>query len=106
MKLFHATSVSNLESIQAEGLDPGRSKGKMRVVWLHTMSRREWAILHTQQRHNCSLDEIVLIEVDVPRSKLCRRWRGLWTCDQNISQFSRVTMAAELAQSEVSDDSF
>ena len=51
MKLYHATPKRNLDRIQATGLDPNRSTGKEAVVWLHTQSRREWAILHVLQRH-------------------------------------------------------
>ena len=46
MKLYHATTAKNLDSIKAVGLDPNRSLGAKKLVWLHTASRREWAILH------------------------------------------------------------
>lgn len=79
MILYHATPKANLDSIQQHGLNPDFSKGAEKVIWLHTASRREWAILHTQRRHNLQLSEVLVLRVDVPRSKLKRRWRGLWT---------------------------
>ena len=51
MILYHATPKSNLKSIEANGLQPRRSTGKIKGVWLHTASRRHWAILHTMKRH-------------------------------------------------------
>ena len=99
MKLYHATPKTNLESIQSEGLDPNRSRGKEAVVWLHTRSKTEWAILHTINRHKCDISDVVIIEVDVPRSKLRRRWRGLWTTPQTVTEFGRIRNASEFAES-------
>ena len=102
MKLYHATPKSNLDSIFADGLDPAFSTGKAKVIWLHTKSRRHWAIAHVQKRHRCNLDEVVLIEVNVPRSRLQRRWRGLWTTTETLMEFT-ITEAAELAASPITE---
>ena len=80
MKLYHATLAAHRDSILEHGLLPSRAVGKIKGVWLHTASKREWAILHTMKRHNVTMDEVVIIEVKVPRSALTRRWRGLWSC--------------------------
>ena len=101
MKLYHATLKSNLESIKATGLDPNRSKGKESLIWLHTASRREWAILHTQTRHQCEVSEVAIIAVDVPRPKLRRRWRGLWTTPESLTEFQSITNATEFSKSPV-----
>lgn len=95
MKLYHATLKSNLESIRTEGLDPNRSKGKEVVVWLHTASRRDWAILHIIQRHKCEVSDVIVIEVSVPRPKLRRRWRGLWSTALTLTEFGRIRNASE-----------
>ena len=84
MKLYHATLAAHRDSILAHGLLPARATGKIKGVWLHTESKREWAILHTMKRHHVTMDEVVIIEVKVPRSKLTRRWRGLWSCSAVI----------------------
>ena len=101
MRLYHATTKANLESIRTEGLDPNRAKGKESLVWLHTASRREWAILHTQTRHKCEVSEVAIIAVDVPRSQLRRRWRGLWTTPETLTDFASITNAAEFGKSPV-----
>ena len=99
MKLYHATPKTNLENIKATGLDPNRSRGKEAVVWLHTASRREWAILHTTQRHKCEVSDVIVIEVEIPRSKLRRRWRGLWVTPEAITEFGRIRNASEFLES-------
>ena len=63
MKLYHATLKSNLDSIRELGLNPQFSQGAEKVIWMHTASRREWAILHVQKRHKCTLDDVIVIEI-------------------------------------------
>ena len=101
MILYHATPTKYLQSIQAEGLQPRKSTGKRKAVWLHTSSKREWAILHTQRRHDT--DDVVVLEVKVPRSKLTRRWRGLWSCAMPITEFEAITRASEFAKSPIEE---
>ena len=64
-----------------------------------TASRREWAILHTTQRHQCEVSEVMILTVNVPRSKLRRKWRGLWTTPHTIQTFDDFIDAAEFAAS-------
>ena len=97
MKLYHATPKRNLDSIKAQGLDPNRSQGKEKLIWLHTASRRPWAILHTINRHKCELSEIAIIEINVPRSKIRRRWRGIWTT-ATVTELKSVATASDLAE--------
>ena len=101
MILYHATLKSNLESIRENGLDPDRATGKEKLVWLHTKSRREWAVLHTANRYNVSIDEIVIIQVNVPRSQLRRRWRGLWSTPNPITKLDAVCTASILAETPI-----
>ena len=98
MILYHATLKANLDSIEKHRINPDFSQGKEAVIWYHTQSKRHWAIAHAQKRHNCTLDEIVIITVKIPRSKLRRRWRGLWTSPETITP-TTITDAAELAAS-------
>ena len=79
MRLYHATPKRNLMAIYQHGLNPVLSKGKRPLVWMHTLSKREWAIQHTATRHNVTCDEIVIVEIDIPRKDLQRFRRGLWT---------------------------
>ena len=103
MKLYHATRKSNLESIRAEGLDPNRSTGKEALVWLHTRSRREWAILHTCTRHKCEVSDVIVIEVEIPRRQIRRRWRGIWTTPETITKFGRITNTPEFSETPIEE---
>ena len=96
MDLWHATTQQSLTSIKNNGLDPLCTKGKTKGVWLHSKSKREWAILHTQKRHKVSLDQIVLIQVSVSRKHLTRKWKGIWVCGVTIKSFKSIIEAAEL----------
>lgn len=94
MILYHATPKRNLASIQQNGLDPDRASGQIKGVWLHTTSKTAWAILHTIKRHGLqSFDDVVLLRVNVTRSKLTRRWRGLWTTNEAITDFTEIDAA-------------
>ena len=95
MKLYHATLKANLDSIRVKGINTEFSKGTEAVIWLHTAGRRAWAILHTQKRHQCSVNDIVILTLHIPRSKLRRRWRGLWTTTETLNGTSLSITEAE-----------
>ena len=103
MIVRHATQHENLASIQQHGLLPERSQGKLKVTWLHTPSRTEWAILHTIGRHGETLEDIIVIEIDLPRSWLVRAQKGLWKCGRTIpaARFHRIAPASEWAASPI-----
>lgn len=102
MILYHATPRKFLQSIMESGLDPDRAVGRIKGVWLHTASKREWAILHTQHRHNTQ--DVVVLTVKISRKSVTRRWRGLWSCAVPITKFEAVTDAAEFAKSPVTEN--
>lgn len=99
MRLYHATPRQNLWSIKAEGLNPAFTTGKRQAIWLHTESKMEWAILHTAKRKSVNYDDVIIIAVDIPRRKLTRRWRGLWTIDQTIpiTDYTPIIEASTIA---------
>ena len=101
MRLYHATLKSNLTSITEKGIDPSFSKGAEKVIWLHTAGKREWAILHTTQRHQCEVAEVMILTVNVPRSKIRRRWRGLWTTAETLKTVDDFTDATEFAETPI-----
>ena len=101
MRLYHATLKSNLDGIIEKGIDPSFSKGAEQVIWLHTRSKTEWEILHTTQRYQCEVDEVIIITVNIPRSRLQRRWRGLWTTTETITRVENITHATEFAQTHI-----
>ena len=92
MRLYHATLKSNLVSINEKGINPSFSKGKEACIWLHIRSRNEWAKRHTAKRYAVPIADIVIFAVEIPRSRLQRRWRGIWTTTETISeiQYARI----------------
>lgn len=74
MLLYHATSRENLPSIQTHGLLVSKADptARLKGVWLHSKSNSPWAILHTQKKHKAHLEDVVLIEVQIARTKLTR----------------------------------
>jgi hypothetical protein len=86
MKLYHATTRQALLSIQATGLrvanaDPA---AKIKGCWLATASNRPWGVLHTIRKHGAALADVVVIEVNVPRSRLTRFRTGLWYTTEDV----------------------
>jgi hypothetical protein len=84
VKLCHATLAKNLDSILRRGLLCSKSKGKLKVVWLHAPAASSWATIHTVKRHGGRVEEVVILEVDVPRSWLRRSRRRLWYATRDI----------------------
>lgn len=86
MTLRHATTRDRLASIQRDGLrvacaDPA---AKIQGVWLHTASHSPWAVVHTMRKHKAQLEDVVIIEVTVPRRQLKRFRTGLWYVQGDI----------------------
>jgi hypothetical protein len=78
------TLKRNLPSIDKHGLLCSKSKGKMPVVWLHSASRSAWAMTHTVVRHGGRIENVVIIEVSVPRRWLRKSKAGLWYCVEDV----------------------
>lgn len=86
MKLYHATTRQALASIQAEGLRVAKAdpNAKLKGCWLATASNRPWGVLHTQRKHRAQLEDVVVIEINIPRSRLTRFRMGLWYTTQDV----------------------
>jgi hypothetical protein len=84
MLLRHATIARNLPSVLKRGLLCSRSKGRLKVVWLHAASKSSWAALHTVKRHGGRVEQVVVLELNVPRRLLRRSRKGLWYCVRDI----------------------
>jgi hypothetical protein len=74
-----------IAAILRTGLLCRKSKGKLKVVWLHAAGKTEWATLHTVQRHGGRVEEVVVVEVSVPRRWLRRSRKGLWYSVNNVA---------------------
>src|SRR5439155_2579818 len=105
MILRHATPRRNLPSIKRDGLLCSKSKGRLKVVWLHAPSKSAWATLHVVRRHGGRVEGVVILEVDVPRKWLRRNRRKLWYSVKDVpsSRIRRVIDFAEVAASPVDD---
>jgi hypothetical protein len=105
MLLQHATLARNLPSILKGGLQTAKSRGKLPVVWACCRAKVAWAALHTVKRHGGRVEDVVILEVDVPRSWLRRSKRGLWYCPRDIppGRIRGVVTFAALARSPVDE---
>ncbi|MGH7224980.1 MAG: hypothetical protein ACRELF_17295, partial [Gemmataceae bacterium] len=97
IKLRHATPERNLASILKRGLLVSKSKGKRKAVWLHATAKTSWAVLHTIRRHGGTVEQTIVLDVNVPRRWLKRSKRGLWFCPRDISP-ERIRDAVTFAQ--------
>jgi hypothetical protein len=84
MLLRHATLARNLTSIRRAGLLTRKSQGRRPVVWLHAAGKTPWATLHVVRRHGGRVEDVVALEMDVPRRWLRRSKRGLWYCPRDV----------------------
>ena len=84
MLLRHATLARNLPGIVKAGLLTSESQGKRPVVWVCCRAKTAWAALHTIKRHGGRIENVVILELVIPRRWL-RRWKkGLWYCPRDI----------------------
>src|SRR6266508_3224746 len=90
MLLRHATLRRNIPSIEKNGLLCAKSLGKLKVVWLHALGKTAWALLHTVRRHGGRIEDVVVLEVDVPRGWLRKSRRGLWYSVNDVPAERRV----------------
>jgi hypothetical protein len=99
MLLRHATLIRNIPGIERRGLLCRKSQGRLPAVWLHSASKSFWAVLHTIRRHGGRAEEVIIIELEVPRRWLRRSRRKLWYCCRDIpaEYFRRVVTFDELA---------
>jgi hypothetical protein len=80
----HATLARNLPGICRTGLLTSKSQGKLPAVWLCSAPKTLWVAIHVTRRHGGRIDNVVVLEIDVPRSWLRRSKRGLYYCRRDI----------------------
>jgi hypothetical protein len=105
MRLRHATLCKNLSGILRAGLLCSKSKGKLPVVWLHSPAQTLWGAHHTIRRHGGRVEQVVILEVTVPRSWLRRSKKGLWYCVRDVpaERIRGVITFGELSRSPVEE---
>ncbi len=101
--LRHATRKQVLPSVRRLGLLCRFSRGKLPVVWLASESKTPWCLLHVVKRHGGRVEDVVVIELSVPRRWLRRSRRRIWYCVRDISpeHFRRLIGFAEVSASPV-----
>jgi hypothetical protein len=105
MKLRHATLVKNLAGILRAGLLCSKSQGKRPVVWPGSAAKTLWAAAHVVRRHGGRIEQVVVLEVSVPRRWLRRSKKGLWYCPRDVppERIRGVITFGELSRSPVDE---
>lgn len=75
---YHFTPRTNLRSILRHGLRVGRSQGKIKAVWLCTLSQLSKLREHIADHHGVGVNDLVCLRVRPRLTKLVRRRRGIW----------------------------
>jgi len=79
MQMFHVTMKKNLEGINASGINPAMSQGKLLVSWYVELPMIEWAIAHVAKKHKVKIGEIVVLKCDIYRDELIKtKWSHVW----------------------------
>jgi hypothetical protein len=108
MLLRHATLARYLPSILRVGLLCRKSRGKKPVVWACAPGKTAWACLHVIRRHGGKAQEVVVLEIEVPRGWLKRHGgaaKALWYSVRDVAppQIRRVITFGELSRSPVEE---
>ena len=104
--LRHATLARNIISILSDGILTTKSQGRYKAVWLHEAGRSGWAAIHTVARHGGRVEDVVVIEVVVPKAWL-RRHAGAvddishCVLDIKVQRFRRVIGFEVLSRSRI-----
>ena len=103
--LMHATLAGRLPSILRQGLLCAKSRGKLPAVWLCSKCRMAWACLHVLRRHGGLPQEVVVVEVTVPRTWLRGSKQGLWYVRRDVGaeRIRNVVTFGELSRSPVDE---
>jgi hypothetical protein len=106
--LGHATLRHNLPGILRDGIRTARSRGRFKAVWLHNTDKAHWAALYTVRRHGGRVEDVVVLEVRVPRAWLNRhggRTAGLFRSvrDVPVQCIRRVIGFNQLSRSPVEE---
>lgn len=98
--MYHATPAENLPSILRRGLLKARSKGRLKAVWAVPAAGIPWACMHVAWKHGVPITDVVVIEMDVPKSWLRRSQRNLYwmPCDVSPERFGGMSTFALVAR--------
>ena len=57
----------------------------MQVCWFHTQSKLAWSLIHIAKHQKVCVNDMVAIELWIPRSWIRRKRRGIWTSKYEIT---------------------
>jgi hypothetical protein len=97
MRLYHATPMSNVQSILENGVL--ESKGAIKTIWVHGIRAREWALEHVSRRHGVPKHEIVFFAFNLDTRRLTRtNQRCVWhTGGRDLETFQIRNVVQEAA---------
>jgi hypothetical protein len=74
-------------------------------IFLATGRLAAWAVLHTIKRHGGKVEDVVILEVDVPRGWLRRNRSKLWNSINDVpaDRIRRTISFAEMAGPNIDD---
>lgn len=90
--IYHATRAKNLQSILRNGLLCSKSKGKRKAVWFAPKRLQAWACLHVAAKHGGRIEDVLVLECEVPRSWLRGHKGGLYYSERDIPTARIVKM--------------
>jgi hypothetical protein len=70
-----------------DGILTSMTRGSYKAVWLHEPDKAHWAAMHTIERNGGRIEDVIVIEVRVPKDWLRRhggKAKGLWRCVRNV----------------------
>jgi hypothetical protein len=108
VRFRHVTLARNLPSILRHGLLCSKSRGKKKVVWACSPSQTSWAVLHVCRRHRAAAPQVIVLEIDIPRSWVKRHGaaaKGLYYCGRDIGpqHIRGIITFGELSRSPVEE---
>jgi len=84
MILFHISPKRRRRGIRARGLDPAKSKGRQRVVWLVDWEYLPSLISHIAQHQDTPAAELDVWEVLIHGNFLHKRRPGVYTSRRHV----------------------
>lgn len=82
--IYHVTRACKLQSILRDGLLAARSLGKRKAVWAVPARLIAWACLHVVTRHGGRIEDVVVLELNVPPSWLKRHKGGTFYIERDV----------------------
>lgn len=82
--LFHVSPRKNRESLLRHGIDPAKSRGRHKRIWLAGHRKLVWAIMHIAKHHRCCPDSLEIFVCHVPKVLLRKLRNGVYICHQRV----------------------